>query len=160
MLFDGKNIDEWVPAQNRTPARWIRRRRRDDGEKGAGVGNIETKRFKDYSCTSNGRFPANITGTGQGRGNSGLFLASTGPGDDGYELQILDSYNNKTYVNGQAGSIYKQAHPLVNPNRKPGEWQTYDIVWTAPVSTPMARSGLRRTSRSSSTGCWCRITSS
>ena len=69
---------------------------------------------------------------GQGRGNSGVFLASTGPGDDGYELQVLDSYNNPTYVNGQAASIYKQSAPLVNPNRKPGEWQTYDIVWTAP----------------------------
>jgi Domain of Unknown Function (DUF1080) len=67
------------------------------------------------------------------RGNSGVFLTSTGPEDAGYELQILDSYNNKTYVNGQAGSIYKQGIPLVNPNRKPGEWQTYDVVWTAPT---------------------------
>jgi len=75
----------------------------------------------------------NVTGTGQARGNSGVFLASTGPGDAGYELQVLDNYNNKTYVNGQAGSIYKQAIPLANPNRKPGEWQTYDIAWTAPV---------------------------
>jgi hypothetical protein len=61
-----------------------------------------------------------------------VFLASTGPGDAGYELQILDSYNNKTYVNGQAGSVYKQGVPLVNPNRKPGAWQTYDVIWTAP----------------------------
>ena len=72
------------------------------------------------------------TGTGQGRGNSGLFLASTGPGDDGYELQIMDSYNNPTYVNGQAGSIYKQFPPLVNANFPPGTWQTYDVAWTAP----------------------------
>jgi hypothetical protein len=62
-----------------------------------------------------------------------VFLASTGPDDAGYELQVLDSYQNKTYVNGMAGSIYKQAIPLVNPSRKPGEWQTYDVVWTAPV---------------------------
>ena len=62
-----------------------------------------------------------------------MFLASTGAGDAGYELQILDSYNNKTYVNGQAGSIYKQGIPLVNAKRKPGEWQTYDVVWTAPT---------------------------
>ncbi len=61
-----------------------------------------------------------------------MFLASLGPGDAGYELQVLDSYNNVTYVNGQAGSIYKQSPPLANPNRKPGEWQTYDVVWTAP----------------------------
>jgi len=56
-----------------------------------------------------------------------------GPGDDGYELQVLDSYENKTYVNGMAGSLYKQAIPLANPTRKPGEWQTYDVVWTAPT---------------------------
>jgi hypothetical protein len=61
-----------------------------------------------------------------------VFLASTGPGDDGYELQVLDSYQNKTYVNGMGGSIYKQSIPLVNPGRKPGEWQSYDVVWTAP----------------------------
>ena len=60
-------------------------------------------------------------------------LASTGGGDEGYELQILDNYNNNTYVNGQAGSIYKQFIPLANANKKPGEWQTYDVVWTAPT---------------------------
>ncbi len=79
------------------------------------------------------KVPANITGEGQLRGNSGLFLASLGKGDAGYELQILDSYNNKTYVNGMAGSIYKQAIPLANPTKKPGEWQTYDVIWMAPV---------------------------
>jgi hypothetical protein len=61
-----------------------------------------------------------------------VFLASTGPGNDGYEIQVLDNYNNTTYVNGQVGSIYKQSIPLVNPSRKPGEWQVYDIVWKAP----------------------------
>ena len=60
-------------------------------------------------------------------------MASTGLGDRGYELQLLDSYNNLTYSNGQAGSIYKQAIPLVNASKKPGEWQSYDIVWSAPV---------------------------
>jgi hypothetical protein len=79
------------------------------------------------------KIPASIAGTGQGRGNSGIFLASTGPGDDGYELQVLDGYNNSTYVNGMVGSIYKQAIPLANASRKPGEWQAYDIVWTAPT---------------------------
>lgn len=133
VLFDGKNEDEWVSAQDHTPARWVV----SDGiltvTKEKGVGNIETKRkFKDYQLHLEWRVPANITGSGQARGNSGVFLASTGPGDDGYELQVLDSYNNPTYVNGQAASIYKQGPPLVNPNRKPGEWQTYDIVWTAP----------------------------
>ena len=75
-------------------------------------------------------------GRAEADGRAGLEVPRTHacpPGDDGYELQILDSYNNKTYVNGQAASIYKQSPPLVNPNRKPGEWQTYDVAWTAPV---------------------------
>jgi hypothetical protein len=102
--------------------------------KAPGVGNIETKRsFRNYQLHIEWRIPENIAGSGQARGNSGVFLASTGPGDAGYELQILDSYDNATYVNGQAGSIYKQSAPLVNPDRKPGEWQTYDVVWTAPT---------------------------
>jgi hypothetical protein len=62
-----------------------------------------------------------------------LFLASTGSGDAGYEIQILDSWNNKTYVNGQAASVYKQTPPLVNASREPGAWQSYDVVWDAPV---------------------------
>jgi hypothetical protein len=133
VLFDGKNLDEWVSAQDRSaPAKWIVA----DGivTVNKAAGNIETKRmFRNYQLHLEWRVPENVTGSGQARGNSGLFLASTGPGDAGYELQILDSYNNPTYVNGQAGSIYKQSIPLVNPNRKPGEWQTYDVVWTAPV---------------------------
>ena len=134
ILFDGKNEDEWVSAQDHTPAQWVV----VDGtlmvKKASGVGNIETKRkFKNYQLHLEYKIPANITGSGQARGNSGVFLASTGPGDDGYELQVLDAYNNSTYVNGMGGSIYKQSIPLVNPARKPGEWQTYDVVWTAPT---------------------------
>ena len=134
VLFDGKNLDEWVSAQDHTPAQWVVADGIMTVKKAKGVGNIETKRtFKNYQIHLEWKVPENITGSGQARGNSGLFLASTGPGDDGYELQILDSYNNTTYVNGQAASIYKQNAPLVNPNRKPGEWQTYDVVWTAPT---------------------------
>jgi len=134
VLFDGKNLDEWVSNRDKSPAKWTV----SDGvltvNKEKGVGNIETKRsFKNYQLHVEWRVPENITGTGQARGNSGIFLASTGPGDAGYELQVLDSYNNKTYVNGQAGSIYKQSIPLANPSRKPGEWQTYDVIWTAPT---------------------------
>jgi hypothetical protein len=134
VLFDGKNLDQWVSAQDKSPAKWSVA----DGvltvNKTKGIGNIETKRsFKNYQLHVEWKIPENITGSDQARGNSGVFLASTGPGDAGYELQVLDSYNNKTYVNGQAGSIYKQAIPLVNPNRKPGEWQTYNVVWTAPT---------------------------
>jgi len=132
VLFDGKNLDQWVMAGDRSPARW-------HVEHGAMVvdkaaGNIETKRlFKNYQLHLEYKIPANITGEGQARGNSGLFTASTGPGDEGYEVQILDSFENKTYVNGQAASIYKQSPPLVNASAKPGQWQIYDVVWTAPV---------------------------
>ncbi|HEX8328500.1 MAG TPA: DUF1080 domain-containing protein [Hymenobacter sp.] len=132
VLFDGKNLDQWVSTDTRTPAKWNVAGGVLTVNKA--VGNIETKRsFGSYQLHLEWRVPANITGTGQGRGNSGLFLASTGKGDLGYELQILDMYQNKTYVNGMAGSIYKQVIPLANPARKPGEWQTYDVVWTAPV---------------------------
>jgi hypothetical protein len=132
ILFDGKNADQWVNVKDQSPASWDVH----DGVmtvKKAGGGNIETKRkFKDYQLHIEWRIPESITGSGQARGNSGVFLASTGPGDDGYELQVLDNYNNKTYVNGQAGSIYKQSAPLANANKKPGEWQSYDVAWTAP----------------------------
>ncbi|HWZ13950.1 MAG TPA: DUF1080 domain-containing protein [Mucilaginibacter sp.] len=132
ILFDGKNLDEWVQNNDKSPAKW-------DVHNGIltvnkNYGNIETKRlFTNYQLHIEWRVPADIEGSGQARGNSGIFLASLGKGDAGYELQVLDSYNNKTYVNGMAGSLYKQAIPLANPGRKPGEWQTYDVVWTAPT---------------------------
>jgi 3-keto-disaccharide hydrolase len=132
VLFDGKNMDEWLSVPDQSPAKWTVA----DGVMtvSKGEGSIETKRsFKNYQLHVEWKVPTNITGTSQARGNSGVFLASTGPGDDGYELQVLDSYQNKTYVNGMAGSLYKQAIPLANPTRKPGEWQTYDVVWTAPT---------------------------
>ncbi len=134
VLFDGKNLNEWVTNRDKSPAKWTVA----DGvltvNKAKDSGNIETRRtFKNYQLHIEWKIPVSITGSGQARGNSGVFLASTGPGDDGYELQVLDSYENKTYVNGMAGSIYKQAIPLANPSRKPGEWQTYDVIWTAPT---------------------------
>ena len=98
-----------------------------------GTGNIQTKQaFGYYQLHIEWQIPKVINGKGQGRGNSGLFLAGWGKGDEGYELQILDSYNNETYVNGQAASIYKQHPPLVNANRPPGEWNVYDVFWSAP----------------------------
>jgi hypothetical protein len=133
VLFDGKNLDQWVTNRDKSPAKWTVADGIMTVNKDKSAGNIETKRsFKDYQLHVEWRIPENITGSDQARGNSGVFLASTGTGDAGYELQVLDSYNNKTYVNGQAGSIYKQGIPLANPNRKPGEWQTYDVAWTAP----------------------------
>jgi hypothetical protein len=132
ILFDGKNLDQWVSAKDGTsPAQW----NVHDGivTVNKAAGSIETKdKFKDYQLHIEWRVPADIQGSGQARGNSGVFLASTGPGDDGYELQVLDSYHNSTYVNGMAGSIYKQSIPLANPTRPPGEWNVYDVVWTAP----------------------------
>lgn len=132
VLFGGKNLDEWVDVADKSPAKW----KVADGviTVNKAAGNIETRRsFRDYQLHLEWKVPENITGSGQARGNSGVFLASTGPGDDGYELQVLDSYQNQTYVNGMAGSIYKQSIPLANPTRKPGEWQAYDVVWTAPI---------------------------
>jgi hypothetical protein len=132
VLFDGKNLDQWESANDTTKAAgWNVVGGIMTVDKKAG--NIQTKqRFMDYQLHLEYRIPENITGSDQARGNSGVFLASTGPGDAGYEMQVLDNYNNKTYVNGQAASIYKQYPPLVNACKKPGEWQTYDVIWTAP----------------------------
>ncbi|HEU4720592.1 MAG TPA: DUF1080 domain-containing protein [Gemmatimonadaceae bacterium] len=131
VLFNGTSLDEWVMIRDKSPAKWTL----GDGVMtvNKAAGGIETKRqFTDYQMHIEWRVPTGTTQTGQSRGNSGIFLASTGSGDTGYELQVLDSYENKTYVNGQAASIYKQSPPLVNAMRKQGEWNVYDIVWTAP----------------------------
>jgi hypothetical protein len=133
VLFDGKDLDQWVTAKDASPAKWVVANGVFTVDKPSG--DIRTKRsFTNYQLHIEWRIPENITGTDQARGNSGVYLASVG--DGGYELQVLDSYNNTTYVNGQAGSIYKQYPPLVNAMRKPGEWQTYDVVWTAPTFKP------------------------
>lgn len=124
VLFNGKDLAEWQTDDGK-PAKW-----KVDGDavtvvKGTGV--IKTKKaFGDCQLHVEWRTPAEVKGEGQGRGNSGIFLMGL------YELQVLDSYNNRTYSNGQAGSIYKQTAPLANASRKPGEWQTYDIIFTAP----------------------------
>jgi Domain of Unknown Function (DUF1080) len=131
-LFDGKSLEEWVNVSDQQPAKWDL----VDGlmRVNKAGGSIETKRkFKNFQLHIEFRIPESITGSGQARGNSGVFLASTGPGDSGYELQVLDSYQNSTYVNGMAGSLYKQSIPLANAARKPGEWNVYDVVWIAPV---------------------------
>jgi Domain of Unknown Function (DUF1080) len=133
VLFDGKNLNEWESVNNPTkPAEWTVANGAFTVKKG--TGNIQTKKlFTNYQLHIEWKIPTNITGQGQARGNSGLFLAATGPGDEGYEIQILDCYKNTTYVNGQVGSIYKQTIPLANACKKPGEWQVYDIIWTAPT---------------------------
>lgn len=133
VLFNGKDLDQWRSEKDSTlPAGW------DLAGKGVmtvnkkNAGIVTKQRFTDYQLHLEWRIPKNITGSGQGRGNSGVFVANTGSGDEGYEVQILDCYNNKTYVNGQTGSVYKQAIPLANACRKPGAWQTYDLIWKAP----------------------------
>lgn len=131
VLFDGKDLREWVSAAAPDkPAGWVV----DGGTLTVrgGSGDIQTRRlFTDYQIHLEWRVPTTLVGSGQARGNSGLFLASTGSGS-GYEIQILDCAGNKTYANGQAASMYKQHIPLVNACAAPGEWQTYDVIWTAP----------------------------
>lgn len=124
VLFDGKDLSRWR-GQSGSPARWTVR----DGyvEVAPGAGDITTtEAFGDVQLHIEWATPAVPKGEGQERGNSGVFLMEQ------YEIQVLDSYANKTYFHGQAGSVYKQHAPLVNASRKPGEWQTYDIVFHAP----------------------------
>ncbi len=125
VLFNGKDISAWESEQG-GPVRWTVA----DGALTVVPGSkgIRTRqRFCDIQLHVEWRSPTETKGfDGQNRGNSGIFLQEL------YELQVLDSYNNPTYANGQAGSIYKQAIPLVNASRAPGQWQAYDIIWKAP----------------------------
>lgn len=131
ILFDGSNLDEWASTRTRGEAGW----RVHDGVMSVvqEAGGIHTRRtFQDYQLHLEWRVPEGVIGSGQARGNSGLFMAWDLSRGQGYELQILDSYGNETYVNGMAGATYKQSIPLVNPMRPPGQWQTYDVIWRAP----------------------------
>lgn len=134
ILLGSKDLSEWESdGEKGGPAEWLFANGVMTVNKKAG--DIRTKKsFTDFQLHLEYRIPEDITGSGQARGNSGLFLASlqVKEGAGGYELQILDSYKNDTYVNGQAGSIYKQYPPLVNACKPPGQWQTYDVIWTAP----------------------------
>ncbi len=125
VLFDGKNLDKWEGVDGGS-ARWA-------VNKGVltvspKTGDIKTKEaFCDIQLHVEWKTPEEVRGLdGQGRGNSGIFL------QERYEIQILDSYKNETYPNGQAGSVYKQSIPLVNASRAPGAWQTYDIIFQSP----------------------------
>lgn len=118
VLFDGKDLSQWVGGD-----RW----KIEDGAAIPSGGDIRTKQaFGDIQLHIEWATPEKVTGRGQGRGNSGVYLMGK------YEVQILDSWENPTYFDGQAGEIYKQSPPMVNASRKPGEWQTYDILFQAP----------------------------
>lgn len=125
VLFDGKDLSRWRSVRGAGEAKWVIK----DGyvEVVPRTGDIATKEeFGDCQLHIEWAAPSEVKGEDQGRGNSGVFLMER------YELQVLDSFDNKTYYHGQAGAIYKQHAPLVNASRKPGEWQSYDIVFKAP----------------------------
>ena len=134
ILFDGTDINNEWEESSRNPDRTITTKPSvtwiiNDGamESTQGSGSVKTKRsFEDFQLHIEWKTPSVITGEGQGRGNSGIIIQGN------YEIQILDSYNNRTYRNGQAGAVYMQHAPLVNISRKPGEWQSFDIFYTAP----------------------------
>jgi len=123
VLFDGKDLSQWLDDKN-GPARWEVK----DGVATVNhTGYIHTKQpFGDCQLHIEWAPPAKIEGEGQGRGNSGIIIQGR------YEIQVLDSYTNQTYFNGQAGAVYSQYPPLVNCCRPPGEWQIYDIIYHAP----------------------------
>ena len=120
VLFDGKDLSNWT-GPNGKKARWIVKDGVMECVKGSGFVYSKEK-FADCQLHVEWASPANVKGKGQGRGNSGVFL----PG--GYEVQVLDSFENETYADGGAGSIYGQNPPMVNASRGPGQWQTYDII--------------------------------
>jgi hypothetical protein len=126
VLFDGKSLAKWQSSDStHGAAKW----KVADGymEIAPGTGGIETRdAFGDCQLHVEWRAPTPAKGEGQERGNSGVFLMGT------YEVQVLDSYNNITYADGQAAAVYGQYPPLVNASRPPGEWQSYDIVWHRP----------------------------
>lgn len=118
VLFDGTDLSQWSGGE-----KWAVK----DGHFVAGPGTLRSKaEFGDCQLHLEWASAEEATGSGQGRSNSGVFLMGI------YEVQILDSHENKTYFDGQCGAIYKQHPPLVNASRKPGEWQTYDIIWKSP----------------------------
>ncbi len=125
VLFDGVDLEnEWTNDKGEKPG-WDVANGCVTVKKGTGV--IKTKRvFNDFQLHIEWRSPAEVKGKSQGRGNSGIFLQGI------YEVQVLDNFDNRTYRNGQAGSLYKQHPPLVNACKAPGVWQTYDIIYTAP----------------------------
>jgi hypothetical protein len=122
VLFDGHDLSQWEGGD-----KWLV----ENGMATAQGGGISTRQaFGDCQLHLEWAAPEEASGEGQGRGNSGIHFQGR------YEIQILDSFENKTYFDGQAAALYKQQPPLVNACRRPGEWQTYDIIFKAPRFTP------------------------
>ncbi len=133
VLFDGTNLDNWVGTRDSLAAKWILNK---DGSMTVknGSGDIQTKQnFGDIQLHIEWRNPTTPRAKGQNRANSGVFFQGR------YEVQVLDNYDNITYANGQAGSVYKQHIPLVNASKPSGEWQTYDIIYHAPKFDQIGR---------------------
>ncbi|HTM48951.1 MAG TPA: DUF1080 domain-containing protein [Bryobacteraceae bacterium] len=131
VLFDGKDLSKWTtqPKKNKSSKGGASGWKLGNGyvEVAGGAGDLVTReKFGDIQLHVEWASPTEITGDSQWRGNSGILIMSR------YEIQVLDSYNNKTYADGQAAAVYGQWPPLVNASRKPGEWQTYDIIFEAP----------------------------
>ena len=125
VLFDGRELSEWS-SMDGSPSKWIAREGFMECVKGSGY--VRTRQnFGDCQLHIEWATPTPPEGQGQGRGNSGVFF-----GLDRYEVQVLDSFQNKTYSDGSAGAIYGQYPPLVNASLPPGQWQIYDIIYTAP----------------------------
>lgn len=125
VLFNGKDLSEWI-GEDGKPTKWIMNKHTMSPTPKSGM--IRSK--KEFgSCQLHVEFatPKKVSGSGQGRGNSGVFLMGR------YEVQVLDSYGNTTYPDGQAAALYGRSKPLVNASRKPGEWQTYDIIFHRPT---------------------------
>jgi len=125
VLFDGKDLGQWEGPRNGSEAKW----KVADGYMEAvhGAGGIRTKaKFADFQLHLEFATPAIVKGSSQERGNSGVLINGI------YEVQILDSFNNPTYADGQAGALYGQTPPLVNASKPPGEWQSYDIIFDSP----------------------------
>jgi hypothetical protein len=122
VLFNGKDFSKWKGTKGEVG--W---KIENDYMETTKTGMIRTvDEFGDFQLHLEFATPSKVEGTGQGRGNNGVNIYGK------YEIQVLDSYNNKTYPDGQAGAIYGQSPPLVNASKPPGEWQTYDIIWESP----------------------------
>lgn len=129
VLFDGKDLSQWESADSRRKKLWDVR---DGYVEVNGQGSIRTKAtFGDCQVHAEYRAPTPVSKASQGRGNSGIIFF-VAPGGGGYEVQVLDNHDNPTYSDGYIGSVYGDHPPMVNAARKPGEWQSYDIVFRAP----------------------------